>query len=232
MALILHIDTAQEEATVALSENDKVIEVLQNKDQRNHASFLQPAIQTIIQHSTFNIQQLNAVSVIAGPGSYTGLRVGLASAKGLCYALSIPLITLNTLKIMAIAAINSSTHELINPSTLFCSMIDARRDEVFTAMYDNKLNTILQPCAMILNKESFMEIRKSHELVFFGSGASKWNVICTNNNSIDMSMINMVDAQVILAHTYFKNKIFADIAYTEPFYIKDFYSPAQKNLDK
>ena len=175
---------------------------------------------------------MNAVSVIAGPGSYTGLRVGLASAKGLCYALSIPLITLNTLKIMAIAAINSSTHELINPSTLFCSMIDARRDEVFTAMYDNKLNTILQPCAMILNKESFMEIRKSHELVFFGSGAAKWNVICTNNNSIDMSMINMVDAQVILAHTYFKNKIFADIAYTEPFYIKDFYSPAQKNLDK
>jgi len=232
MALILHIDTAQEEATVALSENDKVIEVLQSKDQKNHAAFLQPAIQTIIQHSTFNIQQLNAVSVIAGPGSYTGLRVGLASAKGLCYALSIPLITLNTLKIMAIAAINSSTHELINPSTLFCSMIDARRDEVFTAMYDNKLNTILQPCAMILNKENFMEIRKSHELVFFGSGASKWNVICTNNNSIDMSMINMVDAQVILAHTYFKNKIFADIAYTEPFYIKDFYSPAQKNLDK
>lgn len=222
MALILHIDTAQEEATVALSENDKVIEVLQSKDQKNHAAFLQPAIQTIIQHSTFNIQQLNAVSVIAGPGSYTGLRVGLASAKGLCYALSIPLITLNTLKIMAIAAINSSTHELINPSTLFCSMIDARRDEVFTAMYDNKLNTILQPCAMILNKESFMEIRKSHELVFFGSGASKWNVICTNNNSIDMSMINMVDAQVILAHTYFKNKIFADIAYTEPFILKTF----------
>lgn len=228
MALILHIDTAQEEATVALSENDKVIEVLQNKDQKNHASFLQPAIQTIIQHSTFNIQQLNAVSIIAGPGSYTGLRVGLASAKGLCYALDIPLITLNTLEVMTMATINSLTHQSISSSTLFCPMIDARRDEVFTAMYDNRLNTILQPCAVILNKESFMEIRKSHELVFFGSGAAKWNAICTNDNSINMSIINMVDAKVILAHTYFKNKIFVDIAYAEPFYIKDFYSPAQK----
>lgn len=228
MALILHIDTAQEEATVALSHNDQILQVLHNADQKQHASFIQPAIQQIMQHSTFNIQTLTAVSIIAGPGSYTGLRVGLASAKGLCYALNIPLITLNTLEVMAMAAINVSTHQHINASTLFCPMIDARRDEVFTALYDHKLNSILKPCAMILNEQSFMEIKKSHELVFLGSGAAKWNVICTNNNKVDISATNIAEVQVLLAHHYFKHKIFADVTYAEPFYIKDFYTHVQK----
>ena len=224
MALILHINTAQEEATVALSENNIVIEIVQN--QKNHAGFLQSAIQKIIQHSAFSIQHIDAVEVVAGPGSYTGLRIGLASAKGLCYALNIPLITLNTLKVMAAAAISLSAHQ--STTTLFCPMIDARRNEVFTAVYDNKLNAVLKPCAIVLNEESFMDIRKNYEFIVFGSGAAKWNAVYTNSNTIEISTISMVYAQVLLAHTYFKNKVFADTAYAEPFYLKDFYNPAQK----
>lgn len=228
MSLILHINTAEEEAIVALSNNGKVLFEEYNKDQKQHASFIQPAIQRIIQHSTFNIQHLNAVSVIIGPGSYTGLRIGLASAKGLCYALGIPLITLNTLEVMAMAAIHQTTTQPISPLTLYCPMIDARRNEVFTAVYGSKLNVIMQPSAIILDENSFIELRKSHELVVFGSGSVKWNNICKNHNMIYTPMINMIHAQNILAYNCFQKQKFTDIAYVEPFYIKEFYSPALK----
>lgn len=230
MSLILHIDTAQEEASVALSHNNQLLKVLYNNKQKDHASFVQPAIQKIIQQSTYNIKNIQAVSVIAGPGSYTGLRVGLASAKGLCYALQIPLITLNTLEVMAYAVINSVASHSTKTSALYCPMIDARRNEVFMAVYDNKLNVIIQPAAIILNQESFMDLRKSHELVFFGSGSSKWNSICKNNAMIlDLTIKDMTIAQHTLAYICFQNRVFADIAYTEPCYIKDFYNPVSKN---
>lgn len=227
MSLILHINTAQEEASVALSNNDKVLFEEHNKDQMQHASFLQPAIQKIIHNSKFKIQNLDAITVIAGPGSYTGSRVGLASAKGLCYALGIPLITLNTLEVMAYAAIHQSTHQP-NSSTLYCPMIDARRNEVFTAVYDSKMNVIMQPSAIILDENSFIELRKSHELVVFGSGSVKWNNICKNHNMINTPMLNMILAQNILAYNCFQKQQFTDIAYVEPFYIKEFYTPALK----
>ncbi len=201
------------------------MEVLRNQDQKNHASFLQPAIQTIIQHSTFNIQQLNAVSVIAGPGSYTGLRIGLASAKGLCYALNIPLITLNTLEVMTMAAINSSTHQPISSSTLFCPMIDARRDEVFTAVYNQQLQILMEPSALILNENSFESFFQDHTVVFFGSGSAKWKAICTNVNMIHYDhVLSMVDAQVQLAYKKYQKKDFANIAYAEPDYLKNVYT--------
>src|SRR5262249_34686360 len=150
---------------------------------KDHAAFLQPAIQTIIQNSEFRIQNLDAISVVAGPGSYTGLRVGLASAKGLCYALNIPLITLNTLEVMAQAAINQSTDQLINQSNLFCPMIDARRNEVFTAIYNEKLQTLIQPAALTLAENSFETFLQKQKVVFFGSGSIKWKEICKNPNA-------------------------------------------------
>jgi len=201
------------------------VEVLQNQDQKNHASFLQPAIQTIIKPSMFNIQPLNAVSVIAGPGSYTGLRVGLASAKGLCYALNIPLITLNTLEVMTMAAINSSTHQPISSSTLFCPMIDARRNEVFTAVYNQQLQILMDPSVLILNENSFESFFQHHTVVFFGSGSAKWEAICTNVNMIHCDhVIPMVDAQVQLAYKKYQKRDFANMAYAEPDYLKNVYT--------
>src|SRR5665647_1745116 len=147
MALILNIDTATESAIISISEKDKIIDSVTNSNQKDHASFLQPAIKNLLQKADLSINKLNAIAVTAGPGSYTGLRVGMASAKGLCYALKIPLITINTLEVMAL----SSLKQIHDPSALYCPMIDARRMEVFTAVYDHHLTEIIKPCSMILD---------------------------------------------------------------------------------
>ena len=107
MSLILNIDTATEIAIISISNNEEVVRSVTNNNQKDHASFLQPGIKQILSESGITINKLNAISVTAGPGSYTGLRVGMASAKGLCYALNIPLITVNTMEVMALSSINS-----------------------------------------------------------------------------------------------------------------------------
>lgn len=133
MPLILHIDTATNYASICISKDDVVLGFEENAEQKNHASFLQPAIKAMFAKCNFNLSDIDAVAVTNGPGSYTGLRVGLASAKGLCFALNKALILLNTLQVMAAASIESKKEEDID--ILFCPMIDARRMEVFTALY-------------------------------------------------------------------------------------------------
>src|SRR5882762_5440642 len=145
MALILNIDTATELASVSLSKEGQSLALLQNKDQKDHASWLHPAIEKMMQETGFRMQELDAVAVTAGPGSYTGLRVGMAAAKGFCYALNIPLITESTLKVMAFAA-----REQTEPEGLYCPMIDARRMEVFTALYSTDLVEIIPATAMVI----------------------------------------------------------------------------------
>src|SRR5687768_2649863 len=122
MALILNIDTATETAMVSLAENDSILSFAVNNNQKDHASFLHPAIQDIINKTNKTIGEVDAVAVTSGPGSYTGIRVGMAAAKGLCYALQKPLITLNTLEVIALSSI-----EKIKEDALYCPMIDARR---------------------------------------------------------------------------------------------------------
>lgn len=168
MPLILHIDTATENATISISQNETVIHSVTNDKQKDHASFLQPAIKQLLEQSNISIHQVNAVSVTAGPGSYTGLRVGMASAKGLCYALKIPLITLSTLQVMGLSVIeNTNQPELY----FYCPMIDARRMEVFTATFDDELKEIQPARALILEPLSFNEVMKRKPIIFSGSGA-------------------------------------------------------------
>ena len=186
MALILNIDTATEFASVCISNNNEVIAYEENLEQKSHASFLQPAIKKAMDNGQWSIENLDAIAVTNGPGSYTGLRVGLASAKGLCFALNKPLILLNTLDVMASASIEESgigNKELVN-ETLFCPMIDARRMEVFTAVYDTNLNTIIAPCAMILDNQSFAKELANNTIVFSGSGSSKLQELNFGDNAI------------------------------------------------
>jgi tRNA threonylcarbamoyladenosine biosynthesis protein TsaB len=140
MSLLLHIDTAVENASVCISKNGELIGIAENKNQKDHATWIQPAIQSLMKEAVYNLKELDAVAVSNGPGSYTGLRVGLATAKGLCFALNKPLITLSTLEVMTIAALNIP----ISNINYFCPLIDARRMEVFTAIYDISLKTILR----------------------------------------------------------------------------------------
>ena len=224
MALLLNIDTATETAQVSFAKDGIVLQALHNTAQKDHASFLQTAIQQLTKIAVITLNDVDAIAVTAGPGSYTGLRVGMSSAKGLCYALNKPLIAINTLEVLTTDAIQQSNH---SNDTLFGAMIDARRMEVFTALYNQDLTTALAPCAMVLDENSFAQQLKQNKIVFFGSGAFKWQAMCKHPNASFAVVSNLANAMAALSNTYFKKQAFADLAYSEPFYLKEFQDQVQ-----
>lgn len=226
MSLILNIDTTSENAQVSFAENSIVLSALTNNTQKDHASFLQQAIQQLIKTTGIELKNMDAIAVAAGPGSYTGLRVGMASAKGLCYALKKPLIALNTLEILTVLALEEFEEK--NEEVLFCPMIDARRMEVFTAVYNKALHPLLTPCALVLDESSFEELISKSKILFFGNGSAKWKLICNHTNAQFQKIINQSGSMAKLAHHYLSTKKFVDLAYSEPFYIKDFQSVITK----
>ncbi len=219
MSLILNIDTATETAQVSFAKDGQVLHCLQNDLQKDHAAFLQTAIQKLLKNELYTLKDVDAVALTAGPGSYTGLRVGMASAKGLCYALNKPLITLNTLQVLTVSIQQLLQHPA---NILFCPMIDARRMEVFTALYNEALNPVLEPCAMILQTDSFLQQLQQSKIVFFGSGAAKWQSICNHPNASFATVSNIAGAMATLSHQYFTQGNFANLAYSEPVYLKEF----------
>jgi tRNA threonylcarbamoyladenosine biosynthesis protein TsaB len=229
MALILNIDTATEHASVCLSDDGVSIATKSNPNQKDHAAFIQPAIQKLFSTVGYQLSSVDAIAVSNGPGSYTGLRVGLSTAKGICYALNKPLILINTLEVIATAAIRNVIQLSSNlSSTLFCPMIDARRMEVFTAVYDNELNVIEAPAAMILNENSFKHLLHQHTLVFNGSGAEKFRSVIENDKAIFMNIQHDAHHMATIAEKLYLLKSFADKAYSEPYYLKEFFTPAHK----
>lgn len=219
MSYILHIDTATEAAHVSLAQNGNIIQLLQNNLQKDHAAFVQPAAESLIKTAGIAFADVSAVAVTAGPGSYTGLRVGMASAKGLCFALNKPFIAVNTLAVMAKAAIIEQNDD----SILYCPMIDARRMEVFTAVYNHQLHEVAVPHALILNENAYGLQLQNNKVLFFGSGAPKWQTLKMHSANAMFTDINMLpQAFAALSFDYYNNKQFFDVAYTEPFYIKEF----------
>jgi len=220
MALILNIDTATSKAAVGFADENNIIAAETSEDQKNHAAFVQSAINEIVKAHQLRLQDIDAVAVVNGPGSYTGLRVGLASAKGLCYALGKPLILLNTLEVMALASIN----QYPDKDTLHCPMIDARRMEVFTAVYNSELTALLNPQPMILTINSFNNFLQYEKVVFSGSGHRKFESIIQNSNAVFSQVDYTIEQANSLAQRAFNTKKFADLAYSEPFYLKNFFS--------
>ncbi|MBL7702459.1 MAG: tRNA (adenosine(37)-N6)-threonylcarbamoyltransferase complex dimerization subunit type 1 TsaB [Ferruginibacter sp.] len=220
MGLILNIDTASENAHISFAEDGKVLHTLSNGYQKDHASFLQAAIEQLVKSHDLKLKDIDAVAVTAGPGSYTGLRVGMASAKGLCYALKKPLITIGTLQVMTASALQLLAGD---PETfLYCPMMDARRMEVFTAIYKYDFTVIMQPCAMILNESSFEKEISNHKIIFFGSGSAKWQSICRHSNAVFKTVGILPPAMSVLSDFLFLEKKFTDLAYSEPVYLKEF----------
>jgi len=222
MSLILNIDTATESAHVSIAKNAVVIASAHNESQKDHASFLQPAIQRLCKDNSIDLKDIDAIAVTGGPGSYTGIRVGLASAKGLCYALSKPLIMLNTLEVLAASALSIESDQPADVSSLLCPMIDARRMEVFTAIYDGQLAEVLSPCAMILDEHSFHDQLIKNKILFFGSGSMKWKSICNDPNASFEPVAIKPEAMSRLSFKQFSLSKFYDPAYSEPFYLKEF----------
>lgn len=233
MAVILNIDTATEFASVCISNENVIIAYEENLEQKSHAFFLQPAVKKIFDECEFVLNDLDAIAVTNGPGSYTGLRVGLSSAKGLCFALGKPLILLNTLDVMALASIvelgiNSSNLKPQTSNFLFCPMIDARRMEVFTALYDKNLHTIISPSAMILDSQSFTDELAKNKIVFSGSGSSKLQELNFGDNVIVSNVLYSAKNMIELSLKKYQQKDFADLAYSTPDYHKEFYTPMGK----
>lgn len=221
MSLILHIDTAVQSSSVCLANGENIIATLVNPSEKDSASWLHVAIQDILKQNNCLPKQLQAIAVSAGPGSYTGLRVGMAAAKGLCYALSIPLIPISTLQMMAAAVQNPST-------PLLCPMIDARRMEVFTALYDTSLQEVMPATNLVLQENSFSNWLNDRTITFFGNGSNKAATIIHHRNATFASITVTAAEMASLAAKKFELHQFSDLAYSEPFYGKDFYSIISK----
>lgn len=222
MSLILHIDTALEKAFVGLAEDGKLLLGIENSIQQDHAKFVQPAIQQILQQLQLNPLSIDAVGVTKGPGSYTGLRVGMSSAKGLCYALNKPLLAINTLELLTDAAI-----ENFPGFDIYCPMIDARRKEVFTALYNESVETAQLPLALILDQQSFYKELQKNRILFFGNGSEKWKLITENSPNAFFENVQYNGKHLSsLFFNCFKNRQFCNLAYEEPLYVKDFHFAA------
>jgi tRNA threonylcarbamoyladenosine biosynthesis protein TsaB len=228
MALILNIDSSSENASICIARDGASIAIVENAEQKNHASWMHPAIGKLLQQVECTVHDLDAVAVTAGPGSYTGLRVSMSTAKGLCYALNIPFITENTLRVMALAARLSVSDLMEKRNVLFSPMIDARRMEVFTALFDTDLQEVVKSFALELSNESFSDHLDKYEILFSGNGSKKFQQIATHENAkflqVDYSAIHLAQ----LSSLKFSSKDFSDIIYTEPLYLKEFYTVSKK----
>jgi tRNA threonylcarbamoyladenosine biosynthesis protein TsaB len=223
MALILNIDTSTEKASICLSAKGEPLFRSENHEQKEHASWLHQAIADMMLEAGFKMHDLQAIAVTAGPGSYTGLRVRMAAAKGFCYALGIPLITENTLKMMALAAISQA------PGTgLYCPMIDARRMEVFTALFSRDLVELMPPTAMVIDENSFSQTLSDHQVSFFGGGSNKCKPLLIAPSAAFIEINSHAGYLGILSFSRYLQQEFTDVVYSEPVYTKEFYTHTRK----
>jgi tRNA threonylcarbamoyladenosine biosynthesis protein TsaB len=222
MALILNIDTATTTGSVSLSRDGQVIQTLVNEKQQDHAATMILFVQQILKEQGILPAALDAIAVSAGPGSYTGLRVGVATAKGLCYAWHKPLLAISTLQMMAQGLISTVKDE----QAWYCPMLDARRQEVFMGLYDAGLQEIMPPQAMILEPSSLEAQLATRKIYFFGDGSPKWELMLSSHkNAIFAKYVISAAHMAPLSAQAFDQKVFVDLAYFSPFYLKPFYSP-------
>jgi tRNA threonylcarbamoyladenosine biosynthesis protein TsaB len=223
MALILNIDTATGSAGICLARDGKTLAMLENDAPKEHASWLHPAVDRILRDTGLSMRDLNAVAVTAGPGSYTGLRVGMAAAKGFCYALDLPLITESTLKVMAFAA-----SQQLSDIDLLCPMIDARRMEVFTAIYRADMTEGMPATAVIIDEHSFSDWLANHRMSFFGDGSDKCKPLINSPRACFEKPGYHAGYLGILSFLRYLQKEFTGLVYSEPVYTKEFYTHTRK----
>lgn len=222
MALIIHIETATPVCSVALSENGVLLQLRETSEKNSHSAVITLFIDEVMKAAGKEYHQLDAVAVSMGPGSYTGLRIGVSTAKGICYAIDKPLIAISTLQAMA-AGVKKEIESLGTPS-LFCPMIDARRMEVYNALYNPDLSVYRETCADIITSGSFHDELERFRIQFFGNGAEKCRPLLESHpNAVFPEDFSISAAHMIsLAEEKYSGKEFADVVYFEPYYLKDF----------
>jgi tRNA threonylcarbamoyladenosine biosynthesis protein TsaB len=227
MPIILHIETATQVCSVALSADGEIVQVRETRKKNSHSTTITVFIDEIMKDAGIAFSALDAVAISKGPGSYTGLRIGVSTAKGICYAIDKPLIAVGTLQSMAAGAIKGmESLPAGTPSlpALLCPMIDARRMEVYNGLYDIDLKPARDIRAEIITESSFAEELKQHQVWFFGDGSDKCKPILGNHPNarfIDDFQLS-ASFMINLAKEKFQNKEFEDVVYFEPYYLKDF----------
>ncbi len=223
MATLLHIDTAGEKAMVAISQNGVLKAIQENEVFQTHASFLQVAIQKLVADTAIPLNSMDAIAVTMGPGSYTGLRVGLSSAKGISYALNKPLIGLSTLALLANAASKHTWFIEKKEQVQIFAMIDAKRMEVFGAIYDSKLNCQLAEQAIVIDSIYLASLIEKHPTLCIGSAATKAKTLLDNPAIVFVEESYNILDNIQLAEAAFTRGQFEDTAYSSPSYLKEFF---------
>jgi tRNA threonylcarbamoyladenosine biosynthesis protein TsaB len=231
MATLLNIETATSLCSVALVQNSMVIARRETLEEKAHASQLTIFVEEVLFETGISMKDLDAVAIGKGPGSYTGLRIGVSTAKGLCFGAGLPLIAVSTLETLFRQVLISLRSAGTEPSAdaLFCPMIDARRMEVFTCLYTHHGDLVEPASARIIDAESFKPVLDEKQIWFFGSGMEKCREVLTHPNSRFQSDIHPhADALAGVAEEHFNRQQFVDLAYFEPFYLKDFIATIPK----
>lgn len=225
MPCILNIETSTTVCSVSLSANNQVFFCKENRENMSHASCLGVFIAEAISFIRKKGLMLDAVAVSSGPGSYTGLRIGVSEAKGLCFGLDIPLISVSSLDIMASEVIGKGYE-----ADYYCPMIDARRMEVYAAVYDKDMRIIRSVGADIVDKDTYSSFLNGKKMLFFGNGAEKcMPVIDSPQAKYIEGIVPLASSMVPLSEKAFEEKRFEDVAYFEPFYLKEFIATIAKN---
>lgn len=227
MCYILNIETATTVCSVSISKNSELIFCKELDSGFTHAENLHLFIREALSESKLKIEQLNAISVSKGPGSYTGLRIGVSTAKGFAYALNIPLISVDTLQILAKQALLLKSEDAV-----YCPMIDARRMEVYTSVYNLNLKMQLPIEAMIVDEVSIKKFESFNRIYFFGDGMAKCKEVLSalKNAYFIEDLKPSAKYMPELSYQKFIAKAFEDVAYFEPFYLKDFMFTTKKKL--
>jgi tRNA threonylcarbamoyladenosine biosynthesis protein TsaB len=225
MGIILNLETSSTNCSVCLAKDGVILAMKElNSENYSHAEKLHVFIEEVMNEAALKMQDLETIAVSKGPGSYTGLRIGVSAAKGLCYALDVPLVSVSTLKSMA-SQLNS-----VDEDALVIPVLDARRMEVYSAVFDNHLNQVRETKAEIIDEQSFEEYIGSTSVHFLGSGAEKIKGIFNSDNlKFHLDVVPSAKEMALISFDKFKNKDFEDVAYFEPYYLKDFVLQTKKD---
>ncbi|HYG39474.1 MAG TPA: tRNA (adenosine(37)-N6)-threonylcarbamoyltransferase complex dimerization subunit type 1 TsaB [Cytophagales bacterium] len=225
MAIILSLETTTEVCSVSIHGEEMLLSYVETHISKSHSEKITLQIDQVLALSNLSIKEIDAIAVSKGPGSYTGLRVGVSTAKGLCMALEKPLLAINSLEAMALEVSFGLTEEM-----LLCPMLDARRMEVYCAMYNKDLILKSETSALILEEISFSNKLNDHKVLFFGSGAEKFKRIIKSRNAFFIDGIYPKAKFIgLLAKKSFDNQLFEDLHLFEPFYLKDFVLTKKSN---
>lgn len=228
MSCILHIETSTEACSVALSEDGMSVFSKEDLVGPSHAIQLGVFVDEALSFADSHAMPLDAVAVSCGPGSYTGLRIGVSMAKGVCYGRNLKLIGIPTLKVLSVPVL---LREDLPEDAYLCPMIDARRMEVYAAIYDRALNAVRETAADIIDENSYLELLDSHPVYFFGNGASKCKEKITHPNAHFIDDIKPLAKWMFpLAEKAIAIEDYKDVAYFEPFYLKEFIASTPKKL--